>query len=187
MLAHDPAKHLSGERNMKFRRLLIAAACTLGAILLGMPAARTASLGMPVEKPILVVSGNIAVTNKDGTAQFDRSMLESLGTVTFETQTPWYKGRVKFEGVPLAKLLGQLGAKGDRLVVVALNDYSAEIPVEDFAKYGVILAMKRDGEYLTVRDKGPLFIVYPFDSDPDLKNQKFYSRSVWQVARLEVK
>ena len=47
--------------------------------------------------------------------------------------------------------------------------------------------LKRDGEYMTSRDKGPLFIVYPYDSNPDLKNQKFYSRSVWQVAKIEVK
>ena len=67
------------------------------------------------------------------------------------------------------------------------TDYSAEVPMEDIAKYNVILALKRDGEYMTPRDKGPLFIVYPYDSNPDLKNQKFYSRSVWQVAKIEVK
>jgi hypothetical protein len=40
---------------------------------------------------------------------------------------------------------------------------------------------------MPVQNRGPLFIVYNFDSDPELKNQKFYSRSVWQVARLEVR
>ena len=80
-----------------------------------------------------------------------------------------------------------VGANGERLVAVALNDYSAELPMEDVAKYNVILALKRNGEYMPVRDKGPLFIVYPFDSNPDLKNQKFYSRSVWQLARIEVR
>jgi hypothetical protein len=30
-------------------------------------------------------------------------------------------------------------------------------------------------------------LIYPFDSNPDLKAQKYYSRSVWQVARIEVK
>ena len=40
---------------------------------------------------------------------------------------------------------------------------------------------------MPVRDKGPLFIVYPFDSDPALKSRTFYGRSVWQVAKLVVK
>ena len=114
-------------------------------------------------------------------------MLESLGMTSFVTKTPWYKEPSKFEGVPLEKLMSAVGASGDRIVVVALNDYSAELPMEDAKKYNVILALKRDGEYMGVRDKGPLFIVYPFDSDPDLQTLKFYTRSVWQIARIEIK
>ena len=145
------------------------------------------SLSQPTDKPILAVSGKIAVTNKDGAAVFDRAMLEAIGTTSFVTNTPWYKEPVKFEGVSLDKLMTAVGASGERIVAVGLNDYSAELPMEDTKKYNVILALKRDGEYMPVRDKGPLFIVYPFDSNPDLKNQKFYSRSVWQVARIEIK
>jgi hypothetical protein len=69
---------------------------------------------------------------------------------------------------------------------LALNDYVTQIPMEDFAKFGVILALKRDGEYMPVRDKGPLFIVYPYDSRPELKSQTYYGRSAWQLKRLEV-
>lgn len=145
------------------------------------------ALVVPRDRPILTISGKIAVTNNGEVAQFDREMLEGLGMVAFETSTPWYNGPVKFEGIPLAKLMTEVGATGDYVVAIALNDYSSEIPLEDFAKYNVILALKRNGEYMPVRDKGPLFIVYPFDSDPDLKSQKFFSRSVWQVARLVVK
>jgi hypothetical protein len=135
---------------------------------------------------MLTVSGKIDVANSAGAAKFDRAMLEGLGMVSFETTTPWYKGSVRFEGVPLAKLMAAVGASGDRIIVVSLNDYSVQIPMEDIKKYNVILALKRDGSYMPVSDKGPLFIVYPFDSDPELKSQKFYSRSAWQVARLEV-
>jgi hypothetical protein len=157
----------------------------LGAVAMAGPSiAQTAE---PADKPILVISGKITSTNPEGTVTFTREALEALGTVSFETQTPWYKQSTKFEGVPLDKLMKAVGANGERLVAVALNDYASEIPIEDFAKYQVILALKRDGEYMPVRDKGPLFIVYPYDSSPDLKSQKFYSRSVWQVAKLVVK
>ena len=145
------------------------------------------SLATPKERPILTISGKIGVTNKDGTAQFDRAMLESLGLIAIETATPWYEGKVKFEGVSLDKLMQQVEAKGDRVSVIALNDYATEIPIADFAKYNVILALKRNGEYMPVRDKGPLFIVYPYDSDPELRTQTYYARSAWQVARIEVK
>jgi len=159
-------------------------------LLVGAMGATTAgaqSLGTPAEKPILTVSGKISTTNKDNTAQFDRAMLEAIGMETVETTTPWYTGAVKFEGVSLDKLMKHIGASGERAVFVALNDYSSEIPVEDFAKHNVILALKRNGEYMPVRDKGPLFVIYPFDSKPELKNQTFYGRSVWQVAKIVVK
>jgi hypothetical protein len=156
----------------------------------GMIAAMAVSAGTlpsPSEQPILTISGKIDTTNKGDTAQFDRTMLEALGTVSIETTTPWYEGRQRFEGVSLAKLMSYIGAKGEHVVAIALNDYVTEIPLSDFVEHGPILAMKRNGEYMPVRDKGPLFIVYPFDSKIELKKQLYYGRCAWQVARLVVK
>ena len=161
----------------------------LGALLLGAaaPAARAAGpLPAPAGKVVLTVSGRIAAANKDGAAEFDRAMLEALGTDGFETTTPWYKGPVWFEGVRMSRLMRALGAAGESVTAVALNAYSTDIPVSDFERYGTLLALKRDGEYMPVRDKGPLFIVYPYDSAPELKEPRFYSRSAWQVAKLVV-
>lgn len=136
------------------------------------------------DKPLLTVSGRIAAP--DG-VRMDREAIERLGLVTLQTTTPWHNGRVTFEGVPMRALMRQVGASGTSVQALALNDYSTEIPMADFERYDVVLALKRDGEYMPVRDKGPLFIVYPYDSDPDLKSQKFYSRSAWQVKALIVK
>ena len=156
----------------------------------GVAGARQAFAGTlesPQGKVILTMSGNIANSNKEGAAQFDLAMLEKLGLQSFSTTTPWYDGKVKFEGVPMTRLMDVVGATGSTITVKALNDYATDIPMEDFKKYPVILALKRDGAYMPVRDKGPLFIVYPYDSDPDLKHQRFYSRSAWQVAQIIIK
>jgi hypothetical protein len=157
----------------------------LGTVLLGGQAAPQAPPA--AHKPILTVSGKIAASNPEGVVRFDRAGLEALGTAVIETTTPWYKGVVKFEGVPLHKLMQSVGARGERVTAIALNDYASELPMADFTKYNVILALKRDGEYMPVRDKGPLFIIYPYDNAPELRSQKFYSRSVWQVSQLVVK
>ena len=37
---------------------------------------------------------------------------------------------------------------------------------------------------MRIRDKGPLFIVYPYDSSAGLQNQIYYSRSAWQVSKM---
>lgn len=138
--------------------------------------------GPPVS--ILTVSGQITV--QGGNARFDRDMLESLGTEGFQTQTPWYDKPVRFDGVRMSRLMQAVGATGSTVTAIALNDYSTDIPIADFERFGVILALKRDGAYMPVRDKGPLFIVYPYDRSPELNSQLYYSRSAWQVAKLIV-
>jgi hypothetical protein len=80
-----------------------------------------------------------------------------------------------------------VGATGDVAFVVALNNYTTEIPLQDFAEHGVILALKRDGQYMAVSDKGPLFVIYPFDDKPELKDALYYARSAWQVRRITIK
>ena len=150
-------------------------------------AANADPLASPTSKPILTISGQITSTNSDNSAQFDRGMLEALGTVSFVTVTPWANAPEAFEGVPLDKLMDHVGATGERVTAIALNDYAVEIPISDFVKHGPILALKRNGEYMTVKNKGPLFIIYPFDSKPELKSQAYYSRSAWQVAKLVIK
>jgi hypothetical protein len=36
-----------------------------------------------------------------------------------------------------------------------------------------------------VRDKGPLWVVYPYDSKPDYQSELIYVRSIWQLAQME--
>ncbi|KGB01664.1 molybdopterin-dependent oxidoreductase [Leclercia pneumoniae] len=143
-------------------------------------------LPKPTGKVLLTLSGNIENTNEDGKAVFDVASLEKLGMVTFQTTSPWYNGRTTFTGISLQKLMDYVGAKGSLVKVTALNDYTTEIPLSDFKKYNVILAMKVNGEYMRIRDKGPLFVVYPYDSMPELNNQIFYSRSAWQVSKMSI-
>lgn len=154
---------------------------------LGGTRAIAAALAKPTGKVILTISGLIGNTNNGEKADFDMPMIEALGTVSFTTKTPWYKDPVTFTGVPMNKLMEAVGSKGTSVTVTALNDYATDIPIEDFKTHPVILATKRDGNYMPVRDKGPLFIVYNYDSKPELQHQRFYSRSAWQVARMVVK
>jgi len=148
--------------------------------------AASASFGVTPDGSILTVSGRIARTHDNGTVCFDRAMLETLGISGFTTTTPWYEGPVTFEGVRMDALMRAVGADGDAVIATALNGYETRIPVSDFARFDVLLALKRDGEYIPLHDKGPLFIVYPYDLAPELRSQKYYSRSAWRLSRLVV-
>lgn len=143
-------------------------------------------LTKPTGKVLLTMSGKIENTNENGKAVFDIATLEKLGVVNFQTTSPWYNGRTTFTGISMQKLMDYVGAKGTVVKVTALNDYTTVIPLSDFKNYNVILAFKINGEYMRVRDKGPFFIVYPYDSLPELNNQIYYSRSAWQVSRMSI-
>lgn len=134
-------------------------------------------------EPVLEVFGAVA----SGPRTFTLAQLEALGTSSIRTSGPWIDDVPVFEGVPLARLLDEVGAHGEMLSIVALNDYVVDVPVSDAALHGPILAMKRDGIPMPVADKGPLFLVYPYDSDPELQTDVYYARSVWQIATIEVR
>lgn len=144
-------------------------------------------LAQPTGPVILEVSGKITNTNRGDRAVFDRRMLEALPQRTTVTKTPWTDSSIRFRG-PLGRaLLERVGARGDTLEVTALNDYTSTIPAEDFHKYPVILALRKNGDYMRIREHGPIFIVYPFDEYPDLMNEVIFLRSVWQVKAIRVK
>ncbi|RTM00679.1 hypothetical protein EJV44_02775 [Ancylobacter aquaticus] len=111
--------------------------------------------------------------------------LDTLPQSRIETSTPWTKGVNTFTGPSL----GVLAALGGRPVreakVMALNDYVAPIPAEDWKDHGAILTTRLDGASMRVRDKGPFWVMYPIDSDPALRQQYFQSRMVWQVKSID--
>lgn len=144
----------------------------------------------PLEKPagpvILTVEGKIAITNTDKEARFDRKMLEALGMHTIKTSNPFDTGKHTYEGILLGDLLKRVGAAGEMLVAYALDGYAVEIPVADTKKYPVMLAMVWNGKEMTVRNKGPIWVIYPIDKYSELKDEKYSSRSIWQLERLIV-
>jgi hypothetical protein len=135
---------------------------------------------------ILTISGNVGATNAPNVAVFDLAMIEKLPQQTFTTMTPWDKSPIQFTGPLLRDVLAAAKANGTTIKAAALNDYQTSIPIEDAKKFDVIVAHKMNGKSIPVRTKGPLFIVYPFDSKPELRATVFYERSAWQLKAMKI-
>lgn len=159
------------------------------ATVLAVPAdtAAQALLPEPTGPVVLSIGGALRLTNKDGQAHFDMAMLERLPQTSFQTQTPWYGQPRKFTGPLLRDVLAAVGANGQTLEARALNDYRVTIPVADTQRYDVIIARLIDDKPMPLRDKGPLFIVYPFDRHSELRSSLYYGRSAWQLRRLDLR
>jgi hypothetical protein len=174
----SPVADGSSPRRRTFARQL--------AVLLALPWCAAQALDRPTGPVVLTISGNLRAPNAGAVAQFDMAMLEQLPQRSFTTRTPWYSQARKFTGPLLRDVLAACGAQGSRLRAVALNDYRVDLPFADVQRFDVLLARLLDDQPMAVRDKGPLFIIYPFDTDPELRSPVYYSRSAWQLKSIEV-
>ena len=132
----------------------------------------------------------LTIVSGEETVAIQKEDFASLGTVTVTTGTDWTDGVSIFRG-PLVrdvlKFAGFEDSKRKTITATASNDYSVEIPVDDFSDYEVILATEMDGKNLTLRDKGPLWIVYPRDDHSELDDPVVNARWIWQLVALRVK
>jgi len=127
-----------------------------------------------------------AASSRSTPWDLDLQDLDALDQVAFETTTIWTDGEVSFSGVPLKTLLLQLQASGQTVEMIALNDYSVTMPIAELEDDAPIVATRMNGAPMSVRDKGPYWLVYPYDRDARYKSETTYSRSIWQLNRLRV-
>jgi hypothetical protein len=141
----------------------------------------------PQPKALLTVSGRIGRVNNDAADTFDFTEAEflKLDTATITTGTPWTPTSV-FVGPLLSEVMRSAGVDSGTLIFRTLDGYSAPIPWDDLARYGVILAHSQDGQRLNNKRWGPLWTIYPRDQHPaKLKGPIAESRFIWQVDRIE--
>ena len=145
-------------------------------LLAALPLPLSAEMGLPLR-----------VTGPDRTVTlFDLEALDALPQESFVTGTIWTDGQAQFSGVPLAALLDRTGIAGmaDQVELVALNDYRIEIPVAEIDPNAPIIATRVDGRAMPVREKGPFWLVYPYDRDSRYRTETTFARSIWQLTQV---
>ena len=141
----------------------------------------------PTGEVILTIDGSLGADAPADGYSLDLAALQNLPAEEFTTATIWTEGDIKFTGVPIRVLLDAAGAKGDTVIAEALNGYSVEIPMSELEALVPIVAYHINGEVFSRRDKGPLWIVFPYDRDEKYKSEITYAFSIWQLHRLTVK
>lgn len=153
------------------------------AIIAGLLAAAFFALPAGAGQVVLTITGAV----DDPPVGFTRRELAALPQHELRTSTTVTDGTRLFEGFLMRDLLARVGADGESVLALALNDYRIEIPMEDFERFDVIGALAMDGVPLTARDKGPIWIVYPRDDHRELQDIRYDTRWVWQLRALDVR
>jgi hypothetical protein len=181
---------------LTFCLLLAAAFCSAG-----VPAKE---LGQPAGQAILTIAGDIGATNRgpfdafedaffkhhnrhfDKAAAFDAAMLEALGMHEVTVSYAKWPRAFRFEGPWLKDVLAAAGADGKDISILALDGFATEISAADLAAYDWIVAVKRDGRYLDIGQRGPLWVVYA-RRDGKAITEADEQRWPWAAFLIEVK
>jgi hypothetical protein len=127
----------------------------------------------------------LTVIHDDATIEYDLAALQALPQTEYTTENGFIDNTSLFSG-PLLRDVLELSdlLDEDTITLKAANDYEISYPVSDATDYDVIIATKMDGDEMSVREKGPLWLMYPFSDFPELSDGIFKSRIIWQLVEV---
>lgn len=159
-------------RTIALRMLFTAA--TLLALLL--------SFNASAQRPILTVEG------LDKPVSFTLADLKALPATEVETETIWTDQSHRFSSVSFKDLMAHLGVEtqGKKITMIALNDYSIKVEIDTLIEHNAFIAYAMDGKKMRIRDKGPLWVLYPFSDQPEINVPPFQAHSIWQLKTIVV-
>lgn len=131
-------------------------------------------------RPVLTLAG------PKGTRSLSVDDLERLPLYRVRTSTFWPDDDGTYEGPLLRDVVALVGLdQASHLRVRAVDGFSQRLPREDWTRWPVLLATRRDSRPMGTREKGPLRVIYPRDMDPQLHDATYRLRWVWLVNRIE--
>ena len=138
--------------------------------------------------PAAATTPVLTLQSASGTFRFSIAELEGLGMHEVRTKTFWPEDDGNYAGPLLRDVLQRAGLdKADEIRVRAKDGFSQLIPRQDWERWPILLATRRDGKLMKPRNKGPLRIIYPRDMSPELAESVYRLRWVWLVEHIEAK
>ncbi|ORE99053.1 hypothetical protein ATO4_01765 [Aurantimonas sp. 22II-16-19i] len=131
----------------------------------------------------------VTVTDGGGrTMALSRNDLARIEQTRFETTAPFMTTPRRMEGPSIAALLRSFDPDRtfERVEIAALDAYLVAADVASLVADGAILAIRQDGAFLPVADKGPALLIFPFDDRPALQDKRHYGLCIWQIAEIRL-
>ncbi|MGF1749297.1 MULTISPECIES: hypothetical protein [Vibrio] len=115
------------------------------------------------------------------------SQLLDMPQTTITTTLPWLEEEATFRGVTLQTLFEQSNLTlPQNLTFIALNNYQIDIPKSDIETYSPIIAIHKDDAPMSIRDKGPFWVIFPIASKPELDTTDYHAKMIWQLKNIQM-
>lgn len=141
------------------------------------------------EPVVLTVYGNIELNEQQHTQlDFTLSELQALTQADMTTAHPWSAEPRRYRGVDMISLLNNLFSQKNilSLQLEALNDFSVVVNWDQISSYSPILAWQENKQTMSLRNKGPLWLILPFDQVPQIQQADFLHFMIWQLRVIRV-
>jgi len=133
---------------------------------------------------------SVLLTVEDPSSGIERGPTDAdllaLPQRSFETSTLWTAVPHEFSGPTLKSVLESVGVSDGSISLHAYDNYSVSFPVHLITDDTPIIANRMDGAPFSIRAKGPLWVVFPFDQDAAYQSEYINSLSVWQLYKIRL-
>lgn len=129
-----------------------------------------------------------ALTIINGTDKLSYSIeeLEIMQPTEIETILPW-EGKKNYKGPPMKTLLSKFKNIAS-FECCSLDGYCVNIPYDDILVFDPIIAYKSNNVYMTIRDNGPIMLIYPYsDYHKTLSTPEFQARFIRHLVVVKIK
>lgn len=104
----------------------------------------------------------------------------------FHLYNPWEKQENTYEGILLNQLIEKYGSKDTKILkLIALDDYTIDFPKSLYENERILLAAKVDGEFISIREKGPMRIVFVDYNTEEKKYELNLEKWLWMIKKIE--
>lgn len=138
---------------------------------------------------ILTITGK-SLLGQGKTVELSMQDIKAMPQAKLLSKNDYTEKEVLFEGPLVRDALSGFSFDANSVVrATAANDYFVDIPASEFLDYRVVLAVTMDGKEMSLRDKGPIWIIYPveeFSTDSTPSIAVVNHRLIWQLISLDV-
>ena len=129
---------------------------------------------------------DINFSSGQGDRQYTLSQLLQLPQHEITTNLPWTEEPHTYSGPYRGDVLKSVQATGQWLCFEALDKYKVTLNYQRIKAFKPILALKRDGSFLTIRTKGPIWLILPVDDHAALDAALYNDFMVWHLVKIGV-
>lgn len=115
---------------------------------------------------------------------FTLADLDALPQQQFTTSTIWTTEPTAFSGPALSDVTASSGLSTKVLTLRPTNNYSITVNSSMLEENAPIVATRINGKTFSLRERGPLWVVLPYDAHSRYRSEYTFAASIWQLTDI---